>query len=90
MAPDKALYGRRCRTPLCWIQVGEKSIFGPKIIQETTERIKLIHDKMKKAHDPYKGCVDQRRRSLEFEEGDHVFLKVKPRLKLKGPSSEGS
>lgn len=50
----------------------------------------LIHDKMKKAHDPYKGYVDQRMRSLEFEEGDHVFLKVKPRLKLKGPSSEGS
>ncbi|CAJ2638227.1 unnamed protein product [Trifolium pratense] len=47
MAPFEALYGRRCRTPLCWYETGEGAILGPEIVQETTEKIRMIREKMK-------------------------------------------
>ncbi|CAJ2633285.1 unnamed protein product [Trifolium pratense] len=47
MAPFEALYGRRCRTPLCWFESGESVILGPEIVQETTEKIRMIREKMK-------------------------------------------
>ena len=85
MAPYEALYGRKCRTPLCWSEVGEDRILGPEIIQETTEKIQMIREKMKQAQDRQKSYADNRRRPLEFDEGNHVYLKVTPRLRLKGP-----
>ncbi|XP_050915691.1 uncharacterized protein LOC127130769 [Lathyrus oleraceus] len=85
MAPYEVLYGRKCRTPLCWTDVGEERILGPKIIQETTEKIRMVRDKIKKAQDRKKSYAYNRRRPLEFNEGDHAFLKVTPRLRLKGP-----
>ncbi|XP_050890368.1 uncharacterized protein LOC127095768 [Lathyrus oleraceus] len=85
MAPYEALYGRKCRTPLCWTKVGEERILGPEIIQQTTEKIRMVRDKMNKPQDRQKSYVDHNRRPLEFDEGDHVFLKVTPRLRLKGP-----
>ena len=75
MTPYEALYGRKCRTPLCWTEVGEDRILGPEIIQETTEKIRMIRDNVKKAQDRQKSYPDNRRRPLEFEEGDHVFFK---------------
>lgn len=84
MAPYEALYGRRCKTPLFWMKVDGKAILGPKIIQETTENIKTIQEKIMKAQDRQKSYVDHQWRPLEFEECDHVFLKVTPRLRLKG------
>lgn len=84
MTTYEALYGRKCRTPLYWAEVGEERILGPKIIQETMERIRMVHDKMKKAQDRQKSYANNKTRPLEFEEGDHVFLKVSPRLRLKG------
>ncbi|XP_058749773.1 uncharacterized protein LOC131622747 [Vicia villosa] len=77
MAPYEALYGRKCRSPLCWSEVGEKGILGPEIIQETTEKVKMIRDKMKQAQDRQKSYADKRRRPLEFDVGDHVFLKLR-------------
>ena len=47
MAPYEALYGRRCRTPLCWYESGESTVLGPKIVQETTTKIKMIQERMK-------------------------------------------
>src|SRR3954463_15428061 len=67
MAPYEALYGRKCRSPLCWAEVGEKSILGPEIIQETTEKVKMIQDNLKKAQDRQKNYADKRRRPLEFD-----------------------
>ena len=79
MAPYEALYGRKCRTPLCWTDVGDDRVLGPEIIQETTEKIRMIRDKVKQAQDRQKSYADNRRRPLEFAEGDHVFLKDTPR-----------
>jgi hypothetical protein len=74
----------RCRTPLCWAEVGDKSIIGPEIIQETTLKIKSIQEKMRTTQSSQKSYADRRRRPLEFEEGDHVFLRITPILGLRG------
>ncbi|XP_027191116.1 uncharacterized protein [Cicer arietinum] len=71
MAPYEALYGRKCRTSLCGSEVGDKGILGHEVIQDTTENIKVIKDKLKIAHSSQKSYADMRRMSLEFEEGDH-------------------
>ncbi|XP_047148409.1 uncharacterized protein LOC124820701 [Vigna umbellata] len=78
MAPFEALYGRRCRTPLCWFQEGESVLVGPKLIQQTTEKLKLIQERMKASQSRQKSYVDKRRRPLEFAVGDHIFLRVTP------------
>ncbi|CAJ2661820.1 unnamed protein product [Trifolium pratense] len=76
MAPFEALYGRRCRTPLCWFESGESMILGPEIVQETTEKIRMIREKMKASQSRQKSYHDKRRKDIEFQEGDHVFLRV--------------
>ncbi|CAJ2638263.1 unnamed protein product [Trifolium pratense] len=76
MAPFEALYGRRCRTPLCWYETGEGAILGPEIVQETTEKIRMIREKMKVSQSRQKSYHDKRRKDIEFQEGDHVFLRV--------------
>ncbi|XP_050909821.1 uncharacterized protein LOC127123662 [Lathyrus oleraceus] len=85
MAPYEALYGLKCRTPLYWTEVGEERILGLEIIQETMEKIRMVRDKIKKAQDRQKSYTGHKIRPLEFNEGDHVFLKVTPRLRLEGP-----
>ncbi|MCI93187.1 hypothetical protein A2U01_0114485, partial [Trifolium medium] len=47
MVPFEALYGRRCRMPLCWYESGENVVLGPEIVQEITEKIKMIREKMR-------------------------------------------
>ncbi|XP_010480761.1 PREDICTED: uncharacterized protein LOC104759552 [Camelina sativa] len=72
------MYGRPCRTPLCWTEVGERTSFNHKLIDETTEKIKFIQESMKKAQDRQKKYADRKRREVEFEVGDMVYLKVAP------------
>ncbi|MCH88206.1 retrotransposon protein, partial [Trifolium medium] len=79
MAPYEALYGRKCRSPLCWFEVGEKSLLGPNIVQETTDRIKMIRERMRTAQSRQKSYADKRRKPLEFQEGAHVFLRITPK-----------
>ena len=79
MAPFEALYGRPCRSPLCWTEVGEAAVVGPQLIQETTEKIKLIRQRLLTAQSRQKSYADRRRRPLEFSIGDHIFLRVSPR-----------
>lgn len=86
MAPYEALYGRKCRTSLCWAKVGFKGILGPNIIQETTKKIRMIQEKIKKAQDLHKKYVGRHTRPLEFEERDHVLFKITLKLGLKGLS----
>ena len=79
MAPYEALYGRPCKSPLCWTEVGESSITGPDLIRDTSEKVSLIRQRLLTAQSRQKSYADVRRRPLEFEVGDHVFLKVMPR-----------
>ncbi|XP_076918628.1 uncharacterized protein LOC143579123 [Bidens hawaiensis] len=77
-APFEALYGRKCRSPLCWAKVGEKQLTGLEIVQETTNRVSQIKERLKAAADRQKSYADNRRRPLEFQVGDRVLLKVSP------------
>ena len=79
MTPYEALYGRPCRSPLCWTEVGESSITGPDLIKDISEKVSLIRHRLLMAQSKQKSYVDVRRRPLEFEVGDHVFLKVMPK-----------
>ncbi|MCI44105.1 hypothetical protein A2U01_0065344 [Trifolium medium] len=69
MAPFEALYGKRCRTPLCWYESGESVVLGPKIVQETTEKIKMIQEKMRATQSRQKSYYDKRKKDIEFQEG---------------------
>ncbi|GJS22527.1 putative reverse transcriptase domain-containing protein [Tanacetum coccineum] len=77
-APFKALYGRKCRSPVCWTEVGEAQILGPELIQETTEKIVQIKQRMQAARDRQKSYADLKRKPMEFQVGDKVMLKVSP------------
>ena len=79
MAPYEALYGRPCRSPLCLTEVEESSITGPDLIRDTFEKVSLIRQCLLMAQSRQKSYADVRRRPLEFEVGDHIFLKVMPR-----------
>ena len=79
MAPCEALYGRPCRSPLGWTEVGERSITGPDLIRDTSEKVSLILQLLLTAQSRQKSYTDVRRQPLEFKVGDHVFLKVMPK-----------
>ncbi|RVW64128.1 Retrovirus-related Pol polyprotein from transposon 297 [Vitis vinifera] len=68
----------RCRSPVCWDDVGEKKLLGPELVQLTVEKVSLVKERLKAAQSRQKSYVNNRRRDLEFEVGDHVFLKVSP------------
>ncbi|GKA81043.1 putative reverse transcriptase domain-containing protein [Tanacetum coccineum] len=77
-APFEALYGRKCRSPVCWAEVGEAQLTGPDLIQETTEKIIQIKQRMQAARDRQKSYADLKRKPMEFQVGDRVMLKVSP------------
>ena len=79
MAPYEALYGRPCGSPICWTEVGESFITGPNLIRDTSEKVSLIRQCLLTDQSRQKSYSDVRRRPLEFEVGDHVFLKVMPK-----------
>ncbi|KAI3815873.1 hypothetical protein L1987_15556 [Smallanthus sonchifolius] len=70
--------GRKCRSPICWNEIGEAQITGPELIQETTDKISLIRDNIRVARSRQKSYADKRRKPLEFQVGDMVLLKVSP------------
>ncbi|GJZ41075.1 putative reverse transcriptase domain-containing protein [Tanacetum coccineum] len=77
-APFEALYGRKCRSLFMWAEVGEGQLIGPELVQETTEKISQIKDRLKAARDRQKSYVDKRMKPLEFSVGDFFLLKVSP------------
>ncbi|GKF62967.1 putative reverse transcriptase domain-containing protein [Tanacetum coccineum] len=77
-APFEALYGRKCRSPVCWAKVGDVQLMGPEIIHETTKKIVQIQQCLQAARDRQRSYANVRRKPLEFEVGDHVMLKVSP------------
>ena len=78
MAPYEALYGRRCRTPVCWDEVGEARLLGPEIVQHMAEQVKIIRAKLKAAQNRQKSYADEKHRDVHFDVGDRVFIKVSP------------
>ncbi|GJW20052.1 putative reverse transcriptase domain-containing protein [Tanacetum coccineum] len=77
-APFEALYGRKCRSPVLWAEIGEGSLIGPELVLETTDKVVLIKEKLKAVRDRQKSYADKRRKPLEFEVGDRVLLRVSP------------
>ncbi|GKE33489.1 putative reverse transcriptase domain-containing protein [Tanacetum coccineum] len=73
-----ALYGRKCRSPICWGEVRDSQLTGPEIIHEMTEKIVQIKSHIQAARDHQKSYADVRRKPLEFQVGDKVMLKVLP------------
>jgi hypothetical protein len=76
MASFKVLYGRHCYTPLNWIEPGEKVIFGPNLVEEAEATVHQIQDNLKATKSRQETYANKRRRPLEFEVGDHVYLRV--------------
>jgi hypothetical protein len=86
MAP---LYGRRCRTPLFWNEMGERKVFGPDILEEAEKQVQMVKENLHVTQSRQKSYADHRRRELSFEVGDFVYLKVSPmrglhRFKVRG------
>ncbi|GJU30578.1 putative reverse transcriptase domain-containing protein [Tanacetum coccineum] len=78
VAPYKALYGRKCRSPVCWSKVGDSQLTGPELIHDTIEKIIQINNRLLAACSHQKSYADKRLRQLEFEVGNMVLLKVSP------------
>ena len=92
MSPFEALYGRKCRTPLHWSETGESQVFGLEILKDVEQQVQIIRENLRTAQSRQKSYTDTRRRELEFEVGDYVYLKVSPirglcRFKVKGKLS---
>ncbi|GKC20940.1 hypothetical protein Tco_1023090 [Tanacetum coccineum] len=79
--PFEALYGRKCHSPVCWTEVGEAQILGTELIQETTEKIIQIMQRMQAARDRQKSYADLKHKPMEFQVGDKVG-EVAYKLKL--------
>ncbi|GJT38060.1 putative reverse transcriptase domain-containing protein [Tanacetum coccineum] len=77
-APFEALYGRKCRSPVCWSEVGESQLTGPELVRETTKMIVQIKNRLITARSRQKSYADVRRKPMEFNVGDMVMLKVSP------------
>ena len=82
MVPYEALYGRKCRTPLCWTESRKKKVIGPDLIQEAEEKVKMIKERLKVATDRQKSYADMKRKYIRYEIGEKVFLKVSPWKKV--------
>ena len=80
-APFEVLYGRRCRTPLNWSETGERQFFGPDMIQEAEEQVRIIRGNLKTAQSRQKSQYDRHHKDMTYEVGDKAYLQVTP---LKG------
>ncbi|KAJ9541969.1 hypothetical protein OSB04_028475 [Centaurea solstitialis] len=76
MPPFEMLYGRRCRTPICWGEVGQRVLGSTEVVQRTTEDIQRIRERLRTAQSRQKSYADRRRSDLEFQVGDRVLLNV--------------
>jgi hypothetical protein len=78
MTPFEALYGRKCRTPLNWVEPRERRFYGIDFVEEAEKQVRDIQKNMAAAQARQQSYVDKRRRPIEFKVGDHVYLKVSP------------
>ena len=77
-APYEILYGRKCRSPIHWDEMGEGNYLGPELVRDTTEAVKRIKERMLATQSRQKSYADPKRRDVEFSVGDKVFLKIAP------------
>jgi len=89
MAPFEALYGGKCSTPLFWNQTSETQVFGPDVLGNAEEQVRMIRDNLRVAQSSQKSYANTRRRDLSFKDGDFVYLNVSPmrsvrRINMKG------
>ena len=82
MAPYEALYGRRCRTPMCWTELNEHKILGPDLVKDTEEKVQIIQQRLKVASDRQRSYANLKRKDIVYEVGDKLFLKVSPWKKI--------
>ena len=82
MAPYEALYGKRCRTPMCWTELEEHKIIGPDLVKDTEEKVQIIQQRLNAASDKQRSYANLKRKDIEYEVGDKVFLKVSPWKKI--------
>ena len=78
MSPYEILYGWPCRSPLYWEEIGDRALLGLEIVEQTTEKVRVIKVRMKTAQDRQKSYADKRWWDLEFEVSDYVWLRVMP------------
>jgi hypothetical protein len=78
MAPFETLYGLRYHTPVNWIEPGKRTIFGPDLVIEAEEIVHRIQSNLKATKPRQESYANKRRRPLEFEVGDHVYLRILP------------
>jgi hypothetical protein len=82
-APFKALYGHKCRTPLNWVEARERRYYGIDFVKQVEEQVRTIKIHMAAAQSRQKSYADRRRKPIEFEVGDFVYLKVSPMKSVK-------
>ncbi|XP_016752316.2 uncharacterized protein [Gossypium hirsutum] len=82
MAPYEVFYARRCCTPTCWTELGERRILGPELISDTEDKVKLIRDRLNEASNRKNSYADLKRKEIEYSVEDYVFLKVSPWSKI--------
>ena len=82
MAPYEALYGRKCRTPVCWTELNEHKVIGLDIVKDMEEKVQVIRERLKAASDRQKSYANLKRRDIAYEVGEKVFLKVSPWRKI--------
>ena len=78
MAPFESLYGRKCRSPLYWDEVGEKLIIGLDLVERTLEKIKIIRERLKVVQNRNKSWADSKRGPLEFQPGEKCIFESIP------------
>ena len=78
MAPFEALYDQKCRTPLNWVEPRERRYYVIDFVREVEEQVCIIQQHIKAAQSRQKSYADNRRRPIEFEVGDYIYLKVSP------------
>ena len=81
MAPFEFLYGQRCRTPLNWSETGERQFFGPDMIKEAEEQVRIVRDQLKEAQSHQKSYYDRHHRQESYNLEEKACLQVTP---LKG------
>ena len=81
-APYEALYGKKCRTFVYWTDLNEHKVIGLDIVKETKEKVRIIQQKLKATSDRQKLYAYLKRKDIEYEAGDKVFLIVSPWKKI--------